>query len=125
MSVVVFIFFKSVEFFKAVNPQLKAKDTIAGCNGEQPVYQYKIKGLLYDDSVGNVISSNPSYEIYNAGNVLMGSGNLSGGSYKIKPNSIGLINPSNYIVSYSDGQLTVKEKLILTEIGRASCRERV
>lgn len=112
-----------------------AKDTTAGCNGEQPSYASTISrkyvrpdttlivpGYCYDDNEDSVFSAMAMYKVYDAGNNLMGTTPLAAGHYTITPYGAQLKQPSNYLVEYADGKIKVNTPLSLSDsLGEMVC----
>jgi SdrD B-like domain len=87
---------------------VKAKDTIAGCNGEQPVYKSTKTIYQYEDADSNVVATGPTYIVRNNLNLNMGTGNLAPGTYQIVPSAFVQQDAvPNYYPIYKNGILTV------------------
>ena len=93
---------------------VKAKDTVAGCSGVQPVYSSFNSIYQYEDADSNVVASGPSFTVLNNLNVNVGSGNLPAGTYQIIPSGLIQQDPvPNYNIVYKNGTLTVGAPFLL------------
>jgi hypothetical protein len=98
-----------------------ADDMNSLCNGVQPSYTSVIDGFQYDDST-EVVFSSLTYNVYDAGNSLVGSGPLAQGYYTITPNPQ-LAIPSNYTFSTASATLSVAPPLVITASGNILCHD--
>jgi hypothetical protein len=102
---------------------VKARDTVTGSNGAQPVYSSDKYVYQYEDEDNSVIASGPSYTVLNSSNVNVGTGNLTTGSYQIVPSGVTLKGTTpDYIIVYKNGTLTVAPTLAVTAVeGAINC----
>lgn len=91
---------------------LKA-DTVYSTYGDSALFNYTTSGFKYEDNDSSVILGPPTYSLVDTGNVPIADLRVDAGNYTIVPDSLSLVEPSNYTVQYINGWLEVSPASML------------
>lgn len=82
-------------------------DTITSTYGDSINFTYITSGYEYVDADSTVIKGPPTYSLIDSSGTPVQGNKINVGTYTIVPDNLDLGDTTNYIASYSNGQLTV------------------